>query len=259
MSPRMRRLPVRIAWLVAALALLVVPVVAMGAGGFDDVADDNIFWRDIRWMQESGITLGCNPPANTNYCPSSNVTREQMAAFMHRLADNRVVDAATVEGFTADELRGQQGEAGPPGPPSQGPVSVHQSAFVPVDPLTEWKRSINSLALPDGGVMIAPMVLPQGVAVTTLEVWVLADFDDQQMTVALIRVNKQSGGSETLGSVAVIGPYEAGITRFEDATISNAVVDNEAYWYVLRANFSPDEYADFDLGLYGTTIDYSLP
>lgn len=51
-------------------------------------------------MAAAGVTAGCNPPANDNYCPKANVTREQMAAFMRRLAENQVVDAATA--VTAD-------------------------------------------------------------------------------------------------------------------------------------------------------------
>ena len=42
--------------------------------------------------------MGCNPPANTRYCPGDNVTRGQMAAFMKRLAENNVVDVATLDG-----------------------------------------------------------------------------------------------------------------------------------------------------------------
>jgi hypothetical protein len=261
----MHRTPTKVLLVVAAFALFLVPVAAIAAAGFTDVADHSVFVADIQWMKDNGITKGCNPPTNDRFCPGNNVTREQMSAFMHRLAINRVVDAGTVEGFTAAELKGQTGPAGPigpaglPGPLSQGPVNVHQSAFVPVDQSVEWKRSLNRLALPNGGVMIAPVVLPQGVAMTMLEVRVLADFDDQQMTVALTRVNKHGGASETLGSVAVVGSYEASVTRFEDVTISNAVVDNQAYWYVLRANFTADAYADYDLGFYGATIDYSLP
>src|SRR5690606_21829666 len=33
---------------------------------------------------ESGITRGCNPPANTRFCPDDYVTRGQMAAFLVR-------------------------------------------------------------------------------------------------------------------------------------------------------------------------------
>ena len=47
--------------------------------------DASVFEADIVWLAESGITQGCNPPTNDRYCPSRNVTREQMAAFLVRV------------------------------------------------------------------------------------------------------------------------------------------------------------------------------
>jgi len=81
--------------IVAAFALFLVPVAAIAAGGFTDVDDDSVFLADIQWMKDTGVTKGCNPPTNDRFCPEGNVTREQMSAFMHRLAVNKVVDAAT--------------------------------------------------------------------------------------------------------------------------------------------------------------------
>ncbi len=108
--------------------VMLIPAGAFAAGGFDDVAEDNIFKADIAWLADAGVTKGCNPPSNTNYCPGNEVTREQMAAFMRRLAENRVVDAGTVEGLTAAELMGQTGPAGPTGPKgaagAQGPAGA---------------------------------------------------------------------------------------------------------------------------------------
>jgi uncharacterized repeat protein (TIGR01451 family) len=48
---------------------------------FNDVPTSNIFYNFIDRLAALGITLGCG---NGNYCPSANVTREQMAAFMIR-------------------------------------------------------------------------------------------------------------------------------------------------------------------------------
>ncbi len=53
------------------------------------------FWDDeglvheanIDIMYEQGITRGCNPPANDRFCPSDQITRGQMAAFLRRLLD----------------------------------------------------------------------------------------------------------------------------------------------------------------------------
>jgi hypothetical protein len=52
----------------------------------DRFVDDNdsIFEEDIERLAAAAVTRGCNPPANNRYCPTSYVTRGQMAAFLHR-------------------------------------------------------------------------------------------------------------------------------------------------------------------------------
>ncbi len=54
-----------------------------GSGTFTD-DDGNIFENAIEWLAGKGITQGCNPPANTHYCPNDPVTRGQMAVFLVR-------------------------------------------------------------------------------------------------------------------------------------------------------------------------------
>jgi hypothetical protein len=104
-------------------AIGLMPYGAIGATPFTDVPDGHTFKADIDWLASVGVTKGCNPPDNTNYCPDSYVTRGQMAAFMHRLATSKSVDAATVQGLSAEDLTGPPGEQGPVGPPGeQGPV-----------------------------------------------------------------------------------------------------------------------------------------
>ncbi len=95
MGIQVNRTSGRILLIAAAFALFLVPVAAIAAGGFTDVEDDSVFISDIQWMKDTGVTQGCNPPTNDKYCPKNNVTREQMSAFMHRLAVNQIVDAAT--------------------------------------------------------------------------------------------------------------------------------------------------------------------
>jgi hypothetical protein len=56
---------------------------ASGAQGFVD-DDGSTFEGDIERLAAAGITAGCNPPANDNYCPDRAVTRGQMAAFLRR-------------------------------------------------------------------------------------------------------------------------------------------------------------------------------
>jgi hypothetical protein len=92
--------------LIAAVTAFVIafPAAVWGSHQFSDVATSNVFHNAIAWMADNGITVGCNPPANNKYCPDDNVTRGQMAAFMKRLAENNVVDAATLDGLDSSEL-----------------------------------------------------------------------------------------------------------------------------------------------------------
>jgi subtilisin family serine protease len=66
---------------------------------FDDVPEDHLFFGDITWLAQQGITRGCNPPANTLFCPEDNVTRGQMAAFLNRALEL----APTTEDFFTDD------------------------------------------------------------------------------------------------------------------------------------------------------------
>ena len=89
----------------ALATVLLVPAIAVGSHDFLDVPDTNVFHEDISWLADAGVTLGCNPPANDLYCPEDPVTRQQMAAFMRRTAENRVVDAGMLDGLAKDDLR----------------------------------------------------------------------------------------------------------------------------------------------------------
>ncbi|MFO1313637.1 MAG: tail fiber domain-containing protein [Burkholderiales bacterium] len=59
---------------------------------FDDVQASDQFCGYITWMAQNGISLGCQViDANHRlYCPSANVSRSQMAAFMSRLGNGAV-------------------------------------------------------------------------------------------------------------------------------------------------------------------------
>ncbi len=57
-----------------------------GSASFTDI-DSSIHKSDIAALAAVGVTKGCNPPVNTLYCPSSRVTREQMASFLVRALD----------------------------------------------------------------------------------------------------------------------------------------------------------------------------
>jgi hypothetical protein len=84
-SPRrMRRISITTVLALVITTALSTAVIA--SHSFTDVPDTNTFHQDIEWLKDNRVTIGCNPPANTEFCPDENVTREQMSAFMHRLA-----------------------------------------------------------------------------------------------------------------------------------------------------------------------------
>ena len=59
-----------------------------GAGSDRFVDDDgSVFEADIERLAEAGVTRGCNPPTNDQFCPTKPVTRGQMAAFLRRALD----------------------------------------------------------------------------------------------------------------------------------------------------------------------------
>jgi hypothetical protein len=76
----------RITMVVGVTALFVAPLTAVATHTFNDVPTTHTFHADIEWLEASGVTKGCNPPANTQFCPDDNVTRGQMSAFMKRFA-----------------------------------------------------------------------------------------------------------------------------------------------------------------------------
>lgn len=71
---------------------------ALVPDGSDTFIDDDgsQFETDIEWMAEAGITRGCNPPVNDEFCPGQPVTRGEMAAFLGRL----LVLPAAIDPFT---------------------------------------------------------------------------------------------------------------------------------------------------------------
>ena len=93
-----RRWP-RSAVVVLATIAMLVPAAAWAGHRFTDVPTGTTFHDDITWLADTGVTRGCNPPANDRFCPDSPVTRAQMAAFLHRLETEDVF-------VPADELEG---------------------------------------------------------------------------------------------------------------------------------------------------------
>lgn len=68
-----------------AVSMMAVAAVRVGASHqFGDVQTGNAYHGDVDWLVDRGITGGCGSGL---FCPKSTVTRETMAAFLHRTAN----------------------------------------------------------------------------------------------------------------------------------------------------------------------------
>jgi hypothetical protein len=63
--------------------------------------DENIHEANIEFIASAGVTKGCNPPFNDDYCPDDNVTRGAMAAFLVRALG--LTDDAGTDWFSDDD------------------------------------------------------------------------------------------------------------------------------------------------------------
>ncbi len=91
----------------AVIGAVMVPTAVIAAGGAFTDDDTSVFEANIEWLAASGVTAGCNPPDNTQFCPDDNVTRGQMAAFMQRFAQYiSAEDGTPAEADNADTLDG---------------------------------------------------------------------------------------------------------------------------------------------------------
>ncbi|MEA2000550.1 MAG: S-layer homology domain-containing protein [Actinomycetota bacterium] len=81
--------------------------------------DGSVFETDIDALGSAGVTLGCNPPANTSFCPNEPVTRAQMATFLTRALELPVrevpIRLATVNGTDLEVIQSSSGCTGSDG------------------------------------------------------------------------------------------------------------------------------------------------
>ncbi len=115
---------------------------------------DSLFVRDILWLAAEGITLGCNPPANDEYCPDDPVTRGQMAAFLDRFLEltddgggNRFVDD---DGSVFEDAIARLAAA----EITRGCNPPDNDRFCPDDPVTRGQMAaflVRALGLTDDG------------------------------------------------------------------------------------------------------------
>jgi hypothetical protein len=191
----------------AAIALLVavalvIPGAVYASHQFNDVPDSHTFHNAIAWMKDNNITVGCNPPANTNYCPDDNVTRGEMAAFMKRLAENNVVDAATLDG--ADSVAYTNPAAG----------DVSDNVALPLNTVAELAE-LSITAPVSGGLVITGVVTPASATSGQATFWLQVDnatctFDVANFYSVFYGRVEQTGNAGTSASASGVAAVAAG-------------------------------------------------
>ena len=98
--------------------------------------DDNghIFEQAIQKIAAAGVTVGCNPPANTRFCPDDPIRRDQMATLLTRanhLSPNRPPGRCPT--LPADDIWNTR-DRSPTGAPTLGSVRIVHRVLGPSPP-----------------------------------------------------------------------------------------------------------------------------
>lgn len=244
----------RVAFLLVLGVFLAIPAGSWASHKFTDVPDSNIFHADISWLADAGVTKGCNPPANDQFCPGSAVTREQMAAFMRRLAEARVVDADTVDGRHAAAF------ALTTDLPTQGGASCAGVGFYPTSGAFEWSGNPTRSRFAEQTSFTCPFDIPDGATITAF-IASLYDSSPTHSTQCVLRRMDVTGGAFGLGNGTKIDLATTNRTTgsFGNQTVSTSAIDNPvvdarryAYWANCWAGDS------FQEGINGAVVHYTL-
>ncbi|HSJ33657.1 MAG TPA: S-layer homology domain-containing protein, partial [Acidimicrobiia bacterium] len=276
---RKRRLT---AFLVALAVLVATPLAVVAADAFTDVPDTNVFHDDIAWLEASGVTKGCNPPDNTEFCPGDNVTREQMSAFMRRLAQYidaedgtpALADHATTAG-DADTLDGtdssgfvEEGEADSVTPAmtsaEPGVAQITSGDFPQLDGTVQNIDSI-SINAPAAGYAIVTLTSEVWMHHTTgtkTEIHVGVSASPTAFANAEDHDVQTPSGAPTGSYVQTVGvtkafPVTAGPNTFHFLAerVTGAPLNSQVGDYTITATYVASSYGDIELA--STTNDSS--
>lgn len=130
-------------------------------GDFFSDDDNSVFENDINAIARVGISRGCNPPANTEYCPDRTVTRAEMASFLTRAMEIKRtgVTTTTTPAPRTTTTRPDSDLPPAPQPPAGGecegaPIAApaNPSGDVVIKPGQSIQSAVNSN--PDGTVFV---------------------------------------------------------------------------------------------------------
>lgn len=146
----------------AEMAAFLTRALGLPAGPDDRFGDDDasIHEDSINAVAAAGITLGCNPPANTDFCPETPVTRGQMASFLVRALELPPVEVEAPFTDTADSIHAADIESLREAGITRGCNPPDNSEFCPHQRVTRQEMASFLVRAIDGLVAVQPPPLP---------------------------------------------------------------------------------------------------
>lgn len=134
-------------------------------------------------------------------------------------------------------------------------LSIPAVAMQPNDETMDWDFSTNGEALYSNDVnqyFVAPVSLPHNATVTEIKIWWL-DGSLNDATLSLRRINPSNPGMAWSDMVVVFSEGASGvISESSETAISNSVIDNSQYSYLLYLTLP-----DSDINYFQTVIEYT--
>ncbi len=207
--------------------------IAFAASQFTDVPDTHVFHDDIAWLADLGITKGCNPPTNDQYCPSDPVSRGQMAAFLHRFGNVPVETKIAIDQFGFTPVRDNH-------------------TFLDYD-----YNAVGALGRYSDDLLGASVPVPDGATITRLSATFCDSTNATNYTVKLIRrpdPGMSGANAEVIAEVTSKG--DACAVSATTTSITAPVVDTSAYSYALLVG---NDGGSTGVNIRRATISYERP
>lgn len=127
-----------------------------------------------------------------------------------------------------------------PGPGYPNPLTIHNSAFMPTLDTVDWQYNrmfLRNRVVLDAQGFEAPVFLPQGARVKKLTLYGFRTSANASLYLYLYRHDRE-GNTVTMASITA--DWDEGAGSGYDDTITEPLIDNENYDYVLEATIHLD-------------------